>query len=91
MTCRQNLPIGGLAAAIVLFSLKPSPPLGSDPNDRSARSLWNQTLRMDWVGATVCLGAITSLVLALQWGGNQKPWSSAAVIVVSSHDSAVGP
>lgn len=82
-TCLQNLPIGGLAAAIVLFSLKASPPLGSEAGDRSSKSLWEQTRRMDWAGGLLCLGSITALVLALQWGGNQKPWSSSAVVIVS--------
>lgn len=36
---------------------------------------------MDWVGAALVLAAVTCLVLALNWGGNTKPWGSAAVIV----------
>lgn len=35
---------------------------------------------MDWVGGTLVLGAVTCLVLGLQWGGNTKPWSDGAVI-----------
>lgn len=36
---------------------------------------------MDWLGATLVLGSVTCLILGLQWGGNTKPWKSAAVIV----------
>ncbi|KAI5481116.1 Major facilitator transporter-like protein [Pseudohyphozyma bogoriensis] len=75
-----NLPVGGVTLVAVTLLLKASPPLGADPNDRSWGSLTRQILRMDWVGAALVLGSVTSLVLALQWGGNTKPWSSGAVI-----------
>ena len=38
---------------------------------------------MDFVGVTLVAGAVTCLVLALQWGGNMKPWGDKAVIIVS--------
>ncbi|GAA5876984.1 hypothetical protein JCM1840_007089 [Sporobolomyces johnsonii] len=75
-----NLPIGGVTLVACTFLLKSAPPLGSDPNKRSTRDLLLATARMDWIGGTLALGAVTSLVLALQWGGNQKPWKSGAVI-----------
>jgi len=37
-------------------------------------------LRMDFFGATLVAAAVTTLVLALNWGGNTKPWNSPAVI-----------
>jgi hypothetical protein len=43
-----------------------------------------QVARMDFIGATLVAGAVTSIVLALQWGGNVKPWDDKAVIIVSS-------
>ncbi|KAJ7073623.1 ABC transporter [Mycena amicta] len=76
-----NLPLGGVSIAGVTFLLKASPPLGADPTKRSWRDLWAQTLRLDYVGATLVAATITCLVLALQWGGNTKPWNSPAVIV----------
>ena len=39
-------------------------------------------MRLDFVGATLIAGTVTSLVLALQWGGNTKPWGDKAVIIV---------
>jgi hypothetical protein len=75
-----NLPVGGVTLVIATLMLKPSLPLGADPTKRSTRDILHQTLRMDWVGATLVLGAGNCLVLALQWGGNQKPWNSGAVI-----------
>lgn len=35
---------------------------------------------MDFAGATLFLGAICCLILALQWGGQTLPWSSSTVI-----------
>lgn len=76
-----NLPVGGVALVAITFLLKASPPLGSEGKDQSWKGRLRQTLRLDWIGATLVLGAVTCLVLGLQWGGNTKPWSSAAVIV----------
>ncbi|KAF7318484.1 MFS general substrate transporter [Mycena chlorophos] len=75
-----NLPIGGLAIVVVTILLKAAPPLGSDPTKRSWSDLLAQTLRLDFGGATLLAGTITSLVLALQWGGNTKPWNDGSVI-----------
>ncbi|KAJ7614847.1 transporter [Roridomyces roridus] len=76
-----NLPIGGISVAAVAVLLKSAPPLGSDPTKRSVKAILAQTLRLDYVGATLVAGAITSLVLALQWGGNTKPWGDKSVII----------
>jgi hypothetical protein len=35
---------------------------------------------MDWLGTTIFLAAFTCLFLALQWGGQTKPWNSSEVI-----------
>ncbi|KAJ4474439.1 ABC transporter [Lentinula aciculospora] len=76
-----NLPIGGISLAAVTFLLKASPPLGSDPTKRSRKDLFHQILHLDYLGATLVAGAVTCLVLALQWGGNTKPWNDKAVII----------
>ncbi|KAF7328388.1 Major facilitator transporter-like protein [Mycena venus] len=76
-----NLPLGGASIIGVTFLLKASPPLGSDPTKRSWRDLFQQTLRMDFLGAVFVAGAVTSMVLALQWGGNTKPWGDKDVII----------
>lgn len=61
--------------------LKSSPPLGADLTKRSTRDLLRQTARIDFFGATLVAAAVTCLVLALQWGGNTKPWGDKAVII----------
>lgn len=40
-------------------------------------------MHLDFIGATLVAGLVTCLVLALQWGGNTKPWGDTAVIIVS--------
>ncbi|KAJ7607125.1 ABC transporter [Mycena polygramma] len=76
-----NLPVGGVSVIAVTLLLKASPPLGSDPAKRSWTHLLGDVARMDFVGATLVAGAVTSVVLSLQWGGNTKPWNDKAVIV----------
>ncbi|KAJ7276744.1 transporter [Mycena rebaudengoi] len=77
-----NLPVGGVAVVAVAFLLKAVPPPGSDPTSkRSRKDLLIQVRGMDWIGTVLVAGAVTSLVLGLQWGGNTKPWNDPAVIV----------
>ncbi|KAJ7052200.1 ABC transporter [Mycena amicta] len=76
-----NLPFGGVSVAVISLLLKATPPLGSDPTQRTWRHLRQQVLRLDYFGATLVAAFVTCLVLALQWGGNTKPWNDSAVIV----------
>ncbi|KAJ7111835.1 transporter [Mycena epipterygia] len=76
-----NLPAGGVSLATVLFVLKASPPLGSDPSKRSYGDLLEQVRRLDFIGMILVAGTVTCLSLSLQWGGNTKPWGDKAVII----------
>ncbi|KAJ7120201.1 major facilitator superfamily domain-containing protein [Mycena epipterygia] len=76
-----NLPIGGISVTAVLFLLKAAPPIGSDPTKRSFKDITAQVLRLDYLGMIFVAGAVTCLSLALQWGGNTKPWGDKAVII----------
>ncbi|KAJ7495424.1 ABC transporter [Mycena latifolia] len=75
-----NLPIGGLSLAVVLVALPVTPPLGSDPTTRTPRAILHQVLHIDVLGIILSMAAVTCLVLALQWGGNTKPWNDPGVI-----------
>ncbi|CUA68868.1 Putative HC-toxin efflux carrier TOXA [Bipolaris zeicola] [Rhizoctonia solani] len=71
-----NLPCGAVSAAgalIVLPTIKP-------PSDGDVRPAWHRIVRMDWVGALLCIGVVSSLLLGLQWGGTSKPWDDPTVI-----------
>ncbi|KAF7882840.1 uncharacterized protein EAF02_006203 [Botrytis sinoallii] len=48
-------------------------PTTSDP-------LLQKSQRMDWAGTIIFLSAFVCLYLALQWGGQTKPWRSSEVI-----------
>ena len=39
--------------------------------------------QLDFWGTSALVPGIVCLLLALQWGGNAKPWNSADVIAVS--------
>ncbi|KAL8991442.1 MAG: hypothetical protein Q9177_000154 [Variospora cf. flavescens] len=70
-----NLPIGGLAAAILLFTYKP--PKAATPQPAT----WKESLlQMDPLGTILIMAAVICYILALQWGASTKPWSDSTVI-----------
>ncbi|EKM52295.1 uncharacterized protein PHACADRAFT_176318 [Phanerochaete carnosa HHB-10118-sp] len=67
-----NLPISGVAAALVFFFLHLKTPEGTFREKIS---------RMDWVGNFLIVTSSTATVLGLTWGGVQFAWTSAQVLV----------
>lgn len=69
-----NLPVGGVVVAMVLFffhvpkHIKPVP------------ATWKILLQLDIPGFTLLLTSLICFTLALQWGGQSKPWSDGSVI-----------
>lgn len=70
-----NLPIGGLAAGIILFFYSPPPPLPF-----LGEPLKEKILQMDLGGALTLVAAMVCYSLGLQWGGISLPWSHSKVI-----------
>ena len=70
-----NLPIGGLAALAVFFFFHL--PAAAEP---PKTSLSKKLLHVDPVGVALAMAGITCFVLALQYGGNTRPWHSSVVI-----------
>ena len=68
-----NLPIGALIAPVLIFLIPPFDAMKGTP-------IWTRFKKIDWIGLVLLGGAICSLVLALQFGGNQYSWSSGQVI-----------
>lgn len=70
-----NVPIGALSIlAIVLFFKAPA---AAKPQEAS----WKEKfLQMDPVGAILMMGAVISLILALQKGGQTDPWDAPEVL-----------
>ncbi|KAI1419260.1 putative multidrug resistance protein fnx1 [Xylaria sp. FL1777] len=68
-----NLPLAGITLGMVVVSLG-ALPKGSTVSLSSLK-------RVDFAGNTLLVAAITSILLALTWGGGQYPWSSWHTIV----------
>lgn len=73
-----NLPIGAVAMILITIFLK-TPPL---QRMASSTSLMQKFLKFDPLGTMVFVPAIVCLLLALQWGGSQYPWSNAKIIAL---------
>jgi hypothetical protein len=71
-----NLPIGGVSVAFIGLLLKAQP---APSNPHFPRPGWKKYLDLDWIGAILCIGMTTSLLLPLQEGGNTKSWSDPTV------------
>jgi EmrB/QacA subfamily drug resistance transporter len=61
-----NMPVGGLAVAIVLLRLHLHA-----PHTRHA---------IDYLGAALLSGGVGALILVTTWGGNEFPWGSATIV-----------
>ena len=70
-----NLPIGAVSVLIILFFFHA--PSGARP---VAASWKEKFLQMDFVGVTLMMGALLSYSLAIEYGGQTKPWNSSDVI-----------
>ncbi|CAD6440315.1 f72fe993-4980-4da0-8abe-6078e8183b03 [Sclerotinia trifoliorum] len=70
-----NLPIGGVAAAIILFLFTSPPNAVPTP-----ATLKEKILQMDLPGTFTIMASLVCFFLALQWGGQTKAWKSADVI-----------
>ncbi|KAK9893727.1 MFS general substrate transporter [Cystobasidium minutum MCA 4210] len=84
-----------VAAIMFILGPQPAPPMAPEIEDftrkkinRWTRGKWQpgstsiafKTLSLDWIGCVLMLAIITCLVLPLQWGGVQYPWSDGRVI-----------
>ncbi|KAL8900472.1 MAG: hypothetical protein Q9207_005687 [Kuettlingeria erythrocarpa] len=68
-----NLPFGGVVLLTVIFFARIPPRKDSDLT-------WKMKLKqLDLIGATLLIGALVSLLLALQWGGISYPWRRSVV------------
>ncbi|KFY31150.1 hypothetical protein V493_01360 [Pseudogymnoascus sp. VKM F-4281 (FW-2241)] len=70
-----NLPIGGVAAVILVVFFKLPPHV--KPAEATFRE---KMLQLDPIGIVLILGAVICYILALQWGGVTMPWDSSEVI-----------
>lgn len=70
-----NLPFGAVAAICIVFFFHT--PKHAQPTQAS----WKEKLlQMDISGASIIFAAVICYLLALQWGGVTKQWSSSDVV-----------
>lgn len=71
-----NLPIGGLAIAVLVVILH-------IPGARAADTPWrDQVKQLDPIGTIFFVSGIVCLLLALQWGGSTYPWNDGRIIAL---------
>ncbi|KAL4927704.1 MDR family MFS transporter [Aspergillus undulatus] len=70
-----NLPVGGLAAAIIFIFFKS--PKAAKPIQASWKEI---ILNMDLVGVTLTMCLVICFILGLEYGGQSRPWNSSTVI-----------
>jgi MFS transporter, DHA2 family, glioxin efflux transporter len=70
-----NLPIGGVSAAVIILFF--TAPAAARPQKASLKE---KILQMDLPGSFTIMAAVVCYLLAMQWGGTSKKWSSGSVI-----------
>ncbi|KAM3512206.1 hypothetical protein MY11210_004124 [Beauveria gryllotalpidicola] len=71
-----NLPVGGLAMAIVMWVVH----INRNTKHSQGLSIAQRILKLDLVGTAIFVPAIICLLLALQWGGADYPWTNSRII-----------
>lgn len=71
-----NLPIGGVAMAILFIVLR------LPPAKHGGLSLWEQFVQLDPIGSSLFMPGVICLLLALQWGGSTYAWSNGRIIAL---------
>jgi MFS family permease len=68
-----NLPIGALTAPALIFLIPPFDAL-------KGQSFYDRIRHIDWIGVALLTGTFSSLIIGLQFGGNEFSWKSGHVI-----------
>ena len=76
LTPISNVPIGAVVLLLLFLFLK----IRGTQNKNRSLSTRVKLSHMDPLGCTVFLAAVCCLLLALQWGGQSRPWKSWTII-----------
>ena len=78
-----NLPLGGVALAMIAAFQPAAPPLGRAASYKGySKQMFWQVLKCDWLGVALTIGWGTCAILFMQWGGATKPWNDGSVIAL---------
>ncbi|KAH9231094.1 hypothetical protein K456DRAFT_1751592 [Colletotrichum gloeosporioides 23] len=73
-----SIPVGIATLGLIQFSFKPPAQIISGGN----RKLSSKIKEFDIIGLSVFFACMVCLLLALQWGGSEYPWSSGPMIAL---------
>lgn len=73
-----NLPFGGVTALGLIFFLK----LPKQNRPDTKETLLQKVMHFDPVGTVIFVPCIVCVLLALQWGGTEYPWSDGRIIAL---------
>ncbi|KAH0428044.1 major facilitator superfamily transporter [Colletotrichum camelliae] len=73
-----SIPVGVATLGLIQFSFKPPAQVSSGDN----RKLSSKLKEFDIIGLSVFFACMVCLLLALQWGGSEYPWSSGPMIAL---------
>ncbi|KAF3800881.1 Efflux pump roqT [Colletotrichum gloeosporioides] len=73
-----SIPVGVATLGLIQFSFRPPAQVISDGN----RKLSSKLKEFDIIGLSVFFACMVCLLLALQWGGSEYPWSSGPMIAL---------
>ena len=71
-----NLPLGAVTLVLLFLFLK----IKGSENEHRRLPLKQKLEHMDPLGCLIFIGAVTCILIALQWGGQSKPWNSSTII-----------
>ncbi|KAL1800697.1 hypothetical protein ACET3X_001039 [Alternaria dauci] len=67
-----NYPFCGIGFVVAIFFVH--------LDATSKLTFQEKLMRVDWLGAVLFIGSMTSLLIGISWGGIQHPWDSAATL-----------
>jgi hypothetical protein len=74
----SNLPLGAVVSAMIMFFL--TLPIEGADKARPFGSAKDFFLRLDLGGGILLVASMVVLFLAMQWGGQDLPWGSPAIV-----------
>ncbi|KAH8893465.1 MFS transporter [Thozetella sp. PMI_491] len=75
-----SLPLGAVTLAIIVLAFQP--PQQTETDSAAPKTLGEKLRQFDFLGLFIFFPCVICLLLAMQWGGSQYPWSDGRVIAL---------